>query len=195
MKHIFKLFIISTILFFTTSAFGNQWKIDPDHSEVRFQVKHILTTVSGTFNEFKGAINFDPQMPSKGKFDFTVNVKSVNTNNGKRDNHLKSKDFFYVDKFPEMTFTSTKVSHKIDNQYELEGKMSIKDVTKNITIAFEFLNPAPHPFEKKQNVSGFITKFKIPRLDYHVGNGKFLKMGVVGEFVSVEIAVEALTKK
>jgi len=195
MKHFFKLSILFTILFFTTSAFGNQWKIDPDHSEVRFQVKHILTTVSGTFNEFKGKIDFDPQMPSKGKINFTVNVKSVNTNNGKRDNHLKSKDFFSADKFPEMTFTSTKISHKMDNQYELEGKMSIKDVTKNITVAFEFLSPTPHPFDKKNNVGGFITKFTIPRLDYHVGNGKFLKMGVVGEFVSVEITGEALTKK
>lgn len=195
MKHFFKLFIISAIFFFATSASGNQWKIDPDHSEIRFQVKHILTTVSGVFNEFKGDINFDPQMPSKGKFNFTVNVKSVNTNNGKRDNHLKSKDFFSADRFPEMIFTSSRISHKMDNQYELEGKMSIKDVTKNIIIVFEFLNPTPHPFDKKNIVGGFVTKFTIPRLDYHVGNGKFLKMGVVGESVNVEIAVEALTKK
>ncbi len=195
MKYIYRLCILLTLLLFATSAFGRQWKIDPDHSEIRFQVRHILTTVSGTFNEFTGDILFNPQQPSKGKINFTVNVKSVNTNNGKRDNHLKSKDFFHADKFPEMTFTSTKISHKMGNQYELEGNMTIKDVTKNITLVFEFLNPTQHPFDKKNNVGGFITKFIIPRLDYHVGNGKFLKMGVVGDVVDVEIAVEALTKK
>ncbi len=195
MKHYFRFFILFTILIYSSSAFAYQWNIDPDHSEVRFQIKHILTTVSGTFNEFKGEVDFDPKMPEKGAFNFFVSVKSVNTNNGKRDNHLKSKDFFNSDKFPKMSFKSTKITHKKDNIYDLQGMMTIKDVTKNLDIEFEFLDPAPHPFDKKKKVGGFKTNFTIPRLDYNVGNGKFLKMGVVDKTVFVEIAMEALAAK
>lgn len=195
MKTLFRSLIVFSLFFFSSYASASQWTTDADHSEIRFKIKHILTTISGQFTEFNGNLLFDPQTPEAGKFDFTVNVKSVDTNNGKRDNHLRSKDFFDADKFPQMKFTSSKIYHLKDNRYALEGVMTIKDVSQKIQIEFEFFPPQPHPFDKKKNVAGFHTTFTIPRLAYHVGNGKFLKMGVVGSDVEVEIAMEALTKK
>jgi len=176
-----------------SGAWAAQWQLDPDHSEIRFKVNHILTPVSGHFTQFKGEMNFDPASPGSGRFAFSVSVKSVDTNNGKRDNHLKSKDFFNADKYPEMQFVSSKISHLRDDIYALEGQLTIKDVTRTLKTEFRFFAPKPHPFAKGKNVGGFITKFSIPRLDYNVGNGKFLKMGVVGGTVDVDIAVEALT--
>ena len=195
MKNMLSVLIIGVLCFFSSQVWASQWRIDPDHSEIRFEVRHILTTVSGQFTEFKGNVNFDPDDPEKGKFDFTVKVKSVNTNNGKRDNHLRSKDFFNADEFPEMTFKSGEISHLKDNLYALEGMMRIKDVTKKMNLEFEFFHPQPHPFDKKSNVGGFKTKFIIPRLEYNVGDRKFFKMGVVGSDVEVEITMEALTEK
>lgn len=195
MKHISSIIITAFVLIFSSQAFAYNWVIDKDHSEIRFEVKHILTGVSGQFNEFEGKISFDPARPETGKFDFNVKVNSVNTNNGKRDNHLRSKDFFNVSNFPDMRFQSTGISHIQGDRYSLEGKMTIKGVSREIRIEFRFLEPKPHPFEKKKKVAGFITQFTLDRLDYSVGNGKFLKMGVVGKDVDVEIAMEALTDK
>ena len=195
MKNLVRILGIALFFFFSSQVSASQWSIDADHSEIRFEIKHILTTVSGQFAEFRGDIVFSPEKLDAATFDFTVNVNSVDTNNGKRDNHLRSKDFFYSDKFPEMKFKSSKISHLKGNRYALEGMMTIKDVTKKINIEFQFFQPQPHPFDKKNNVGGFQTTFIIPRLDYNVGNGKFLKMGVVGSDVAVELTVEALTEK
>jgi polyisoprenoid-binding protein YceI len=195
MKNLFRFLTICLMLSFPSAGYASQWSVDPDHSEIRFEVKHILTDVSGQFADFTGDIVFDPENPGAGKFDFTVGVKSVDTNNGKRDNHLRSKDFFDADKFPKMTFESTGIAHLKDNLYTLNGLMTIKDVIKTMTVTFEFFKPVPHPFDKKKNVAGFRTIFEIPRLDYAVGSGKFLEMGVVGEMVAVEITIEALTPR
>ena len=195
MKHIYSIIIAAVVLVFSSQAFAYNWAVDKDHSEIRFEVTHILTGVSGRFNDFEGKIFFDPTRPETGKFDFTVKVDSVNTNNGKRDTHLRSKDFFNTSTFPDMKFKSTGISHVQGDRYALEGKMTIKGVSKDIHIEFRFLEPKSHPFEKKKKVAGFITRFSLNRLDYSVGNGKFLEMGVVGKEVDVEIAMEALTDK
>lgn len=177
----------------STTGLASVWQVDKDHAEIRFEVTHILTTVSGHFNEFEGDMVFDPNQPENGKISFTVKVSSADTNNGKRDNHLRSKDFFHADKFPEMDFVSDRISKISNGRYLLEGMLTVKDVSKKIKTEFEYLAPKPHPFAKGKMVSGFVTDFTVNRLDYTVGNGKFLKMGVVGRDVHVTIAVEALT--
>ncbi|MCG8687548.1 MAG: YceI family protein [Desulfobacterales bacterium] len=196
MKLIFSFILSAFLLLFTVSTgFTYEWELDKAHSEIRFKVNHIHTHVSGGFNDFEGNISFDPASPETGKINFTVNVNSIDTNNGKRDNHLRSKDFFTASDFPEMKFQSTKISRIKDNLFALEGKMTIKDVSKDIRIEFLFFEPKPHPFDKKKNVAGFTTRFSLNRLDYGVGSGKFFKMGVVGKDVEVEIATETLTAK
>lgn len=191
-----KIMIIIFSVFFVIPSKGHakQWNLDKAHSEIRFEIKHIYSTVSGLFADFSGDLTFDPDHLESSGFEFKVNIKSINTHNTKRDTHLRGKDFFRVDKYPVMLFKSSKISHVKDNLYELEGELTIKNVVKPIKIQFTFDGPKQHPFEKKSKVAGFNTAFEINRLDYGVGNGKFYKMGVVDDMVKVVISVEALSK-
>lgn len=163
--------VLALIFFLTSTVYAAEWKVDPDHSEIRFRIRHIHTTISGQFPDFKGEIFFDPEDLDQSRFDFTVKVDSVDTKNGKRDNHLRSKDFFDADTFPVMSFASSKIIHKSGDMYELHGDMTIKGVTRSIQIPVQFFPPKPHPFDKKKLVAGFQSDFRLARLDYSVGNG------------------------
>jgi polyisoprenoid-binding protein YceI len=185
------LFIFSTNLY----AAAPEWKIDPAHSGIYFRISHIYSTVNGFFPDFKGEVRFDPSDLKESLFSFKVKVKSINTNNSKRDGHLLSDDFFSTKKYPEMTFESKSISHKEGNQYVVEGVMKIKDVSKTIKLPFTFFGTKQHPFNPKQEVAGFEAQMTIDRLVYQVGNGKFYKMGVVGKDVDVLISLEVLREK
>jgi polyisoprenoid-binding protein YceI len=122
-------------------------------------------------------------------------VKSINTNNGKRDGHLQSKDFFDAKKYPEMTFTSQSITHRQGNAYAVTGTMKIKDVSKPVELPFTFFGTQQNPFNAKQEVAGFEAHLTIDRLEYGVGNGKFFEMGVVGKDVDVLLSLEATRNK
>ncbi len=194
------IFLNLAIMLLVTFGFNNgamaiQWKVDADHSGIYFGINHIYSTVKGYFNEFESTIDFDPEHLADSRFDFTVNVKSINTNNGKRDSHLLSEDFFDAEKYPEMTFKSSAISRTAGNQYIVEGTLTIKDVSQTIRLPFTFFGVKENPFNKKQLVAGFETRLEIDRLAYHVGSGKFHQMGVVGKDVKVLITVEAIRDK
>lgn len=187
--------ILSLLLLGQTHVMAQEWKIDPIHSGILFEIKHIYSTVRGHFSAFSGDVFFNPDNLGKSKFDFAVKVDSINTNNGKRDTHLRSDDFFAANKYPVMTFKSSRVSHAGGNKYVLEGKMTIKDVTKDMVLEFIYWGQKENPFKKNEMVAGFDTRFNINRLDFHVGDGKFYKMGVVGKDVDVLISLEVVRKK
>jgi polyisoprenoid-binding protein YceI len=172
-----------------------EWKLDMAHSAVMFEIKHIYSKVRGQFGEFSGDVFFNPDDPQKSKFKFTVEVKSINTFIGKRDNHLRSGDFFDASKYPQMIFKSSKVSPVGGNKYRLEGNMTVKDVTKPMTIEFQFLGQKDSPFKKGSVVGGFETRFTIDRLEFNVGTGKYYEMGVIGKNVDVFISLEMIRNK
>ena len=192
-KTVFLSAAMAFMLFLGTNsmAAAPQWQIDPPHSNIYFGIHHIYSTVKGHFNDFKGMIQFDPNNLKESRFDFTVKVDSIDTNNGKRDEHLQTADFFDVDKFPEMTFKSTSISHKAGDQYEVKGVLTVKDVSRDITIPFTYFGSRQHPLNPKWVVAGFEARMTIDRLAYHVGSGKFYQMGAVGKDVKVLISVEA----
>jgi polyisoprenoid-binding protein YceI len=192
-KSVYLSAVVIFLLLLGTNGFAAapQWKIDPPHSGIHFDVQHIYSTVKGFFNEFDGKIEFDPANLKESRFDFAVKVKSVDTNNSKRDGHLQSGDFFDADKYPEMTFKSKSIAHKMGDQYEVEGVLTVKDVSQNVKIPFTFFGTKPHPANPKMEVAGFEARMDIDRLAYHVGDGKFYQMGVVGKDVKVLITVEA----
>jgi len=194
MKKIIYL-ILSLLLLGQTQVMAQEWKIDPIHTGILFEIKHIYSTVRGHFSDFTGDVFFDPDNLGKSKFDFVVKIDSINTNNGKRDNHLRSNDFFSENKYPVMTFKSSRVSHAGGNKYVLEGKMTIKDVTEDMVLEFIYWGQKENPVKKNEMVAGFDTRFNINRLDFHVGDGKFYKMGVVGKDVDVLISLEVVRKK
>jgi polyisoprenoid-binding protein YceI len=168
------------------------WSFDPPHCSIIFFVKHILAKVPGSFDVYSGTVRFDPSNPEAGSIDVSVDMKSVNTGVQKRDEHLRSPDFFDVAKYPAMWFVSQKIVKKGDNQYVAEGDLTIKDVTKRIELPFTFLGTKPSPLEKGKQVAGFEAKFSINMLDYHVGDGKFQQMGALGETVDIVLNMEML---
>lgn len=186
---------LSLLLLGQTHVMAHEWKIDSNHSGILFEIKHIYSTVWGHFSDFTGEVFFDPDNLEKSKFDFVVKVNSINTNNEKRDTHLRSNDFFAASKYPLMTFKTSRVSHVGGNKYILEGKMTIKDVTKDMVLEFIYWGQKENPVKKNEMVAGFDARFNINRLDFHVGDGKFYNMGVVGKDVDILITLELGRRK
>src|SRR5579859_2115519 len=115
-----------------------KWSIDPMHSEVQFKVKHlVISTVTGSFKNFEGSVETEGDDFSNAKIDFSIDVASVDTTQTQRDGHLKSADFFDAEKYPHIKFQSTKVTKKGDDEYELTGDLTVKDVTKPVTLKVE----------------------------------------------------------
>ncbi|UCD90071.1 MAG: polyisoprenoid-binding protein [Desulfobacterales bacterium] len=189
------LIVLTLMLLGHTQVMAHEWKIDSVHSGVLFEIKHIYSMVRGHFSDFNGEVYFDPDNLEKSKFDLVVKVNSINTNNGKRDNHLRSDDFFAESKYPVMTFKSSRVSHAGGNKYTLEGKMTIKDTIKDMVLEFIYWGQKENPFKKSKMVAGFDSRFTINRLDYHVGDGQFYNMGVVGKDVDILITLEVIRNK
>jgi len=187
--------LLLLIVFGQAPVMAKEWQVDPAHSGIMFDVKHIYSVTRGHFSDFSGNVYFDPDNPEKSKFEFTVKVDSINTGIGKRDNHLRSGDFFAADTYPKMMFKSSRVTAAGGNRYILEGKMTVKDVTKDMRLEFVFLGQKENPFKKNKMVAGFETRFTINRLDFHVGSGKFYDMGVVDKDVEVLISLEATRDK
>jgi polyisoprenoid-binding protein YceI len=165
------------------------------HTNFYFDIKHTFSTVRGQFMGFTGDVFFDPNNPAKSKFDFVIKVDSVDTKVGKRDTHLRSPDFFDAAKYPVMTFKSSRVSQAGENKYKVEGTLTIKDVSKDIDLEFVYHGQKENPLKKGEIVAGLDTKLTIDRLAYHVGDGKFYKMGVVGKDVDVLFTLELLRDK
>lgn len=185
--------IISVLVLANTAlASAEKWEIDKAHSNIYFDVKHTFSTVRGLFNDFSGTLLIDTDNPEASSVEFEVKVDSINTNIAKRDEHLRSADFFETKKFPVMTFKSRSVSPVKDNQYIVTGDLTIKDVTKTIDVPFTYFGIIENPMKKGQMIAGFEGKFAINRLDYKVGTGKFADMGVISEGVRIVVTLEAV---
>lgn len=192
--------IMATVMFYMavmaqTYAAGSDWKLDPAHSGIYFEIDHIYAATRGYFEEFDGKVIFDPDNPDGSSFDFTVEVDSINTGNSKRDGHLEGNEFFVAKKFPVMTFKSTNIKKVEGDQYIVEGTMTVKDVSKSVSVPFTFFGIKQNPFDKDSEVAGFEARLAIDRLEYNVGSGKYYEMGVIGKDVDVLISFEATRKK
>lgn len=176
---------------FTVNAQNaTMWKLDKSHTSVNFSVNHFFSAVTGKFSTFDGNYNFDPTNLNGSKADFTIAVKSVNTNDGKRDKHLQSADFFNAKAFPSMTFKSTKIEKKSEKEYLVYGKLTIKDKTKDIVLPFKITGEMEHPMMKGTIILGLTTNLKINRNDYGVGTGDWAATMVVGDEVDINIHME-----
>jgi len=173
-------------------GFAQQWQLDPVHTNFYFEIKHTYAAVRGQFTEFTGDVYFDPDQPEKSRFDFVIKIDSLDTKVGKRDTHLRSPDFFDAGKYPVMTFKSSKVSYAGDNKYIVEGTLTIKDVSKDLALEFVYHGLKENPLKQGETVAGLDSRLTLDRLEYHVGDGKFYNMGVVGKDVDILITLEML---
>ena len=170
----------------------NTWTIDGAHSNVGFKVRHMAVSwTRGSFAKVDGTINFDGKNLNKASVDITIGMDSISTKNKKRDEHLRSADFFDVEKHPTMTFKSTKVKTAKGEMFQLIGDLTIKGVTKQVTLDVEgATTPVNDPWG---NVKlGFTATGKIARKDFGITWNKSLDGGglVVGDDVHLTIDVE-----
>ncbi|MEE6187169.1 YceI family protein [Niabella digestorum] len=140
------------------------WTIDPMHSEIGFKVKHlVISTVSGKFKTFEGKVEAEKEDFSDAKVTFSADVNSIDTGVEQRDQHLKSADFFDVEQYPKLSFESTAVT-KNGDEYELTGNLTLKGITKSITLKVELGGVGPNMYG--QTVAGFEATGKINRKEF-----------------------------
>jgi len=186
--------LATAVLSATAFAGTVTYTIDPAHSEVAFKVRHILTKVPGRFNEFEGEIDFDKDDIEKSSVNVTIQAASIYTNQERRDNHLRSDDFFAAEEHPTLTFKSTKIRKGKDGKFEIDGDLTIRGVTKQVTLDAEFLGQATMGRESQvKNVAGFEASTNINRKDFGVSWNRTLDQGglLVSEEVEIILNVEA----
>lgn len=154
-----------------------KWVLDPTHSELQFKVKHLMiTTVTGSFNEFSAELTTDSEDFEHATVSFKAGVDSIDTSNTDRDGHLKSGDFFNAEAFPSITFESTSFK-KEGGDYKLTGNLTIKEVTKEVTLDVEFGGIAQDPWGNTK--AGFTLSEKINRTDFGLTYNAALETGGV----------------
>lgn len=167
------------------------WNIDPSHSSVRFAVDHmVISEVEGIFSKYEGSVVSAKGDFSDAKINFTVDVKSVDTDNEKRDEHLRGADFFETEKYPKMTFVSTSIQKTGDKKYILKGKLTLHGVTKEITLALIYGGTTKDPWGNTK--TGLKVTGVINRTDFGLKYNSVLEAGslMIGEDVTITAKVE-----
>ncbi len=175
------------------TALTGSYTIDPSHSRVGFIARHAMVTkVRGSFNDFEGSGYFDAENPANSRAKLTIKAASIDTRNADRDNHLRSNDFFDMETYPELTYASTAVEPLDAEHYRVTGDLTIKGVTKPVTIDFEYTGTAVDPYGNTR--VGFEGKATINRKDWGVNWNAALEAGglLVSDSVTLELDVSAI---
>jgi polyisoprenoid-binding protein YceI len=165
-----------------------KWALDPTHSEIVFKIKHLMiTNVSGSFGKFDINAETEGDDFTKGKINFTADIDSINTGNEQRDGHLKSPDFFDAANHPQISFAATSFEKKSDDEYALNGNLTIREVTKPVTLAVDFGGIAKDPWGNTK--AGFSLTGKINRSDFGLTWNSVVESG--GVLVSEDVKLHA----
>ncbi|MCP9495870.1 MAG: YceI family protein [Pyrinomonadaceae bacterium MAG19_C2-C3] len=170
---------------------GGVYKIDPAHSSINFVVRHMMiNNVRGRFTDFAGTINYDDRDLAKSSVEFTAKVASISTDVARRDEHLRSADFFDAAKYPELTFKSTRVVKQGD-AYQVIGVLTMHGTSREVTIPFKLAGAIKNPRGSRIGIEGKTT---INRQDYGITWGQTLDGGglAVSNDVAVELLLEAI---
>lgn len=169
-------------------AATDKFSFDKAHTQIFFSVSHLGYSFStGKFTGFDGSFHFNPEKPEQGKIDVTIDTNSISFNDEAWENHMKNEDFFNVEKFPTMTFKSTKVEKTGENTGRVTGDLTLLGVTKPVTLDVIHNKSGIHPYNKKY-VAGFSATGKLNRSDFGMTYG----LPGVGDEVSISIEVEGI---
>lgn len=189
-----KLNIFLLGLFFTVSSITAQttWSVDKSHSKIEFTVSHlVISSVTGVFKSYDLSLESDGLNFEGAKVEFSADVNSIFTDNEKRDDHLKSADFFDAANHPKMTFKSKSFTKVDDNEYKLVGDLTIRGITKEVTLDVDFKGTV-EAFGGTR--AGFVAETEINRFDYGLKWNNLIETGgaVVGKDVEIKIVLELI---
>ncbi len=180
----------------TVPAFAAEvYTIDPGHSDVSFQIRHLVTQVRGKFGDYQGTIELDPAKLESSKVEFRIKAASIDTALPDRDKHLRSEDFFAVEKYPEIVFKSQQIKATGKDTYDVTGALTLRGVTKTVTLPVTFLGKVRDPWGNDK--AGFATETTINRKDYGIVWNAALDNGgvVLGDDVKIAINLETQLQK
>ncbi|HEY7213265.1 MAG TPA: YceI family protein [Thermoanaerobaculia bacterium] len=171
---------------------ADTFTVDPAHSEVTFQIRHLVSQVRGRFNDFSGTIQMDPKNLPASSVEFQIKAASIDTNQSDRDKHLRSADFFDVEKFPEITFKSKSIKPAGKDTYNVTGTLTMHGVSKEVTLPVTYLGQA----NMRGVRAGFAASTTLDRKDYGITWNHALDNGgaILGDEVKVEINLETAKK-
>lgn len=164
--------------------------VDGSHSQVLFKVRHLgVSTVTGRFTKFTGGFAYDPQTKQGASVNFEIDATSINTDNERRDAHLRSPDFFETDKYPKISFASTRVDRVSDGNYRIVGNLTMHGVTKPVTLTAEMLGPS----KSGQNwLAGINATGKLSRKEFGLVWDRVTEgVSAVGDEITIQIEIEA----
>jgi polyisoprenoid-binding protein YceI len=175
------------------SSLTGTYALDPAHTRIGFVARHAMVTkVRGAFNEFEGTAVLDGADPTRSSARVTIKAASIDTRNAQRDEHLRSNDFLAMDEYPEIAFVSTAVRQTGDAEFEVTGDLTVRGVTRPVTVPFTFEGTATDPFGNAR--VGFEGAVTINRKDYGVSWNAALEAGgvLVSEKVTLEFEVSLI---
>jgi polyisoprenoid-binding protein YceI len=177
----------------TTSSNLPIWAIDGAHSSIGFTVRHmVVSKVRGRFTRWSGTIAMDERDPTKARVEIAIEPASVDTGVEQRDTHLRSPDFFDVERYPGMTFRSTRIERAGEGRYRLTGALTLHGVTRPVSLEVEFAGSAKDPWGGIR--AGFSARGSLDRRDFGLTYNQLLETGgvLVGEKVDLDVEVEAV---
>lgn len=197
MKRTISLICSFVVLAFPLVALAATWTIDPEHSSIGFKVKHLMVSnVKGVFEKHTGSVDINDKDITKSKVEISIETSSINTNVQKRDDHLRSADFFDVAKYPTMTFVSRKVAKAGKGKLKVTGDLTLHGVTKEVVLAVE--GPSQETKDPWGNIrKGASATTKINRKDFGLTWNKALETGgvVVGDEIDITLEIEMIKAK
>ena len=182
------------VLGFGTAAAQGTYSIDPAHSNAGFKVRHLVSKVSGGFNDFDGTIVADFENLDASSVEFTIQATSIDTKNEKRDGHLRSVDFFDVEKYPEITFKSSKITKIDGDSYAVTGTLTMHGVSREITLTVDFLGEMTAMGGTR---AGYELTTTVNRKDFGISWNRALDAGgfVLGDDVEININLELIKQE
>ncbi len=189
---------VLTLLFLIALAqtsWAVTYELDAEHTTVGFKIRHLFSWVQGTFNEFEGTFNYEPEHPEMWDVEATIKTASIDTRVEQRDKHLKTADFFDVETYPTMTFKSLQVTDVTPETAKLHGLLSMHGVEKPVVLDLQIHGVGKDPWGNTR--SGFTASTKINRKDFGLNWNKAVETGqlLVGEEVFITIEAEGLLKE
>ena len=171
----------------------NNWNIDTVHSGINFSVRHmVVSKVRGRFGKFSGELAIDDDDLTRSSVNVAIEAASVDTGNAQRDGHLRSADFFDVEAFPELRFRSTRIDKRGDDRYAVVGQLTIRDVTRDVSLDVEFGGRARDPWGNER--VGFVATASVDRKEFGLRWNQALETGgvLVGDRIDIELELQGV---